>query len=211
MCASFKKFVGALRIVFDLVATDREKARELSRLQQGADSVCDYAIRFRTLATESRWNDTALYDVFLKGLSDPIQDLLVPLDLPPDLDSLISLTIRTDNRLQERKQQCGSSSVSATTPDSSAALGRTAPRRFPPEQCLRPSAEQLEEPMQLGRSRLSREEQQRRSQEGKCFYCGTLSRRLPRESGPGGESFHSRHPHPTKINYGKDHAPWQRL
>ena len=65
VCASFKKFVGALRIVFDLVATDREKARELSRLQQGADSVCDYAIRFRTLATESRWNDTALYDVFL--------------------------------------------------------------------------------------------------------------------------------------------------
>ncbi|KAK0136995.1 Retrotransposon-derived protein PEG10 [Merluccius polli] len=106
VCALFKKFVGALRIIFDPVATDREKARELSRLKLGADSVCDYAIRFRTLATESGWNDTALYNVFLKGLSDPIQDLLVPLDLPPDLDSLISLAIRMDNRLQERKQRC---------------------------------------------------------------------------------------------------------
>ena len=125
MCASFKKFVGALRIVFDLVATDREKARELSRLQQGADSVCDYAIRFRTLATESRWNDTALYDVFLKGLSDPIQDLLVPLDLPPDLDSLISLTIRTDNRLQERKQQLRGSRAHCATSIPSRAMSST--------------------------------------------------------------------------------------
>lgn len=35
----------------------------------------------------------ALYDVFLKGLADPVQEQLLPLDLPADLDSLIALTI----------------------------------------------------------------------------------------------------------------------
>ena len=65
--------------------------------------MCDYAIRFRTLASESGWNTTALYDVFLKGLANPILERLLPLDLPTDLDSLIALAIRTDNRLEEFK------------------------------------------------------------------------------------------------------------
>lgn len=81
-----------------------ERRHELCNIRQGSDSVNDYAIRFRTLATDSGWNDTALYNVFLKGLSDQIQDLLLPLDLLSDLDSLITLAIRTDNCLQERKR-----------------------------------------------------------------------------------------------------------
>ncbi len=103
ICESLCEFTETLRRAFDPISSDQEKARELSNIKQGMDSVCDYAIRFHTLATDSRWNATALYDVFLKGLSDQIQDLLVPLDLPSNLDSLITLAIRTDNRLQERK------------------------------------------------------------------------------------------------------------
>ncbi|KAK0151824.1 hypothetical protein N1851_006805 [Merluccius polli] len=79
---------AALTKTFDPVTSSREKAQELSSLKQGSGSVCDFAIRFRTLAAESGWNDTALYDVFLKGLAAPLQDLLVPLDLPSDVDSL---------------------------------------------------------------------------------------------------------------------------
>ena len=59
--------------------------------------MCDYAIHFRRLAAESGWNNTALYDIFLKGLSPDIQDLLIPLDLPTTLDALIALAIRTDS------------------------------------------------------------------------------------------------------------------
>lgn len=70
----------------------------LSIIKQRMDSVCEYAIRFQTLATDSRWNSTALHDVFLKGLSDQIQDLLAPLDLPSSLDPMITIAIRTDNR-----------------------------------------------------------------------------------------------------------------
>lgn len=61
--------------------------------------MCDYAIRFCTLAAQSGWNDTALYDVFLKGPAAPIQDLFIPLDLPDDIDALIALAIRMDNWL----------------------------------------------------------------------------------------------------------------
>ena len=74
-------------------------------MTQGKDFVCDYAIHFRTLAAESGWNNTALYDIFLKGLSADIQDLLVSLDLPTSLDALITLAIRTDNRQTQLHKQ----------------------------------------------------------------------------------------------------------
>ena len=78
-------------------------------LKQGSTSVCEYAIRFRTLAAESGWNAMALYDVFLKGLAAPIKDLLVPLDLPPVVDTLIALAIQTDIQLVQLRRQTGSS------------------------------------------------------------------------------------------------------
>lgn len=67
--SSLTDFQAALTRTFDPVKTDREKAQELTGLRQGKGSVCDYAIRFCTLAAVSGWNSTALYDVFLKGLA----------------------------------------------------------------------------------------------------------------------------------------------
>ncbi|XP_073319185.1 uncharacterized protein [Pagrus major] len=151
-------FKTALMRTFDPVSTDREKARELSRLTQGRDSVCDYAIRFHTLAVESGWNNTTLYDVFLKGLAAHIQQLLLlPLDLPADLDSLISLAIRTDNRVCELRQPRSSGSMSERSPRSPAPGGQ-APRYSPPEHCLPSPTAREEELMQLGRTRLTPEE-----------------------------------------------------
>lgn len=78
------------------MSTNSEKARK-----QGGGSVCDYAIHFYTLVVESGWNTTAFYDIFLKGLSTPIWKLLVPLDLPPYLDSLIAQANWRDNWIHE--------------------------------------------------------------------------------------------------------------
>ena len=137
--------------------------------------MCDYAIHFRTLATDSGWNSTALYDVFLKGLSDQIQDLLVPLDLPSSLDSIITLAIRTDKRLQERRRDCNqaSSSIDRRRPHaaSSPATWQCLPHLLPPASGQKTSSEK-EEPMQLGQAKLSTEEHRRHLQEGRCFYCG---------------------------------------
>lgn len=66
VCDTLAGLQGALTKTFDPVSSSREKAQELSNLRQGRDSVCDYAIHFRTLAAESGWNNAALYDVFLK-------------------------------------------------------------------------------------------------------------------------------------------------
>ena len=73
VCGSIAAFQAALTKTFDPVSSHREKAQELSTLKQGKDSVCDYAIQFHTLAAESGWNNIALYDVFLKGLSPPFK------------------------------------------------------------------------------------------------------------------------------------------
>ena len=150
------------------MSSHREKAQELSTLKQGRESVCDYAIQFRMLAAESGWNNIALYDIFLKGLSPAIQDLLVPLDLPTSLDELIALAIRTDNRRNQlRRQREPKPGVREGTIAAPEPRWRTA-SLIASEKPL----QHVEEPMQLGRARLSLEERQKRQQEGRCFYCG---------------------------------------
>ena len=148
-CETIAGFQMVLTRTFDPVCSSREKAQELSTLRQGKDSVCDYAIHFRTLAAESGWNNAALYDVFLKGLSADIQDLLVPLDLPTSLDALIALAIRTDNRrtqLQKHREgKRGDRDRHAASQESRWPI----PYRAPPEN---PQTHPDEEPMQLGRA-----------------------------------------------------------
>lgn len=61
--------------------------------------VNNYAICFHMLAKDNRWNTAALTDVFLKGPTEQIQDLFILMDLPSDLDSLIALAVKTDQRL----------------------------------------------------------------------------------------------------------------
>uniref|UniRef100_A0A8P4GTJ9 Gypsy retrotransposon integrase-like protein 1 n=1 Tax=Dicentrarchus labrax TaxID=13489 RepID=A0A8P4GTJ9_DICLA len=182
ICQSGDWFIEALRRVFDPTTSGRETARKLSSIRQGKDSVSDYAIRFRTLATDSGWNSTALYDAFIKGLADSIQDLLVPLDLPEDLDSLIALAVRTDHRLTEQKRDKSQATVFLDH-----ARGRPSPASHGWRDSIRSSSpvprratppSYLEEPMQLGRAKLSAEERRRRLQEGRCFYCGQLGHLL---------------------------------
>eukprot|EP00064_Thunnus_orientalis_P019626 superscaffoldBa00004989_g19750 len=174
VCRSLLLFSKTFTQIFQQTAPGREAARALVKLRQGKKRVSDYAIEFRTIAAESDWNQPALFDVFLDGLSDTIKDQLPPLDLPAELDLLIALAIKIDKCLYERergrtrpcgspplqrRQQAGSSSFSPwrRTADSTTASPPT-----------------TEEPMQLGRTHLTPEESQRRVSEGHCIYCGQL-------------------------------------
>ena len=74
------------------------------QIKQHSHPVIDYAIEFRTAASDSGWNTPALIDAFMNGLADPIKDCLAPLDLPQDLDTFISMATRVDNRLRERER-----------------------------------------------------------------------------------------------------------
>ena len=101
-CSKYKDFTDEMRKVFDRSFSGRDAAREIMKLRQGAPSVYDYAIDFRTLAASCGWNDDALFDAFLNGLSDPVKDELASRELPKNLAGLMDLTGRVDARLRQK-------------------------------------------------------------------------------------------------------------
>ncbi len=159
-CASFRSFSEELKKVFDHAASGREAARLLAELRQGDRTVTDYSIEFRTLAAECGWNSEAQWDMFLYGLSESIKDEIYSLDLPTGVDKLIDLAIQVDSRLRRRGQRI-----------------RRGLLATPPVHCSSIPGETVfslpdSEPMQMGRSRLSQQEKQRRRERGLCLYCG---------------------------------------
>lgn len=70
-------------------------------LRQGRRAILDYAIEFRTLTANCRWNSSALTNTFLSGLSQRIKDQLISLDLPDNLDNVIAVINKIDRRLQD--------------------------------------------------------------------------------------------------------------
>jgi hypothetical protein len=67
--------------------------------------VADYAVDFHTMAAKSAWNRESLLDTFLHRFSEEVKDNLAARELPTDLNSLITLTIRIDGWLRERKRE----------------------------------------------------------------------------------------------------------
>ena len=76
----------------------REAARKLIQLWQDSCSVADYMVDFRMLAVESAWNQEALFDMFLQGISEEVKDELAAREIPTDLDSLIAFPILIDGQ-----------------------------------------------------------------------------------------------------------------
>ncbi|KAF7640739.1 hypothetical protein LDENG_00018860, partial [Lucifuga dentata] len=93
-----------MKKVFDHPVQGKDAAKRLLSLRQGSRSVAEYSIDFRVLAAESGWNEEALQGAYLQGLTEKIKDELAARDDTNSLDSLISLSIRLDNRLRERRR-----------------------------------------------------------------------------------------------------------
>uniref|UniRef100_A0A8C5I165 CCHC-type domain-containing protein n=1 Tax=Gouania willdenowi TaxID=441366 RepID=A0A8C5I165_GOUWI len=163
LCESVDVFADALSKIFDRRPGGQEAARALAALRQGRRSVIDYAIEFRTLSADCTWNEASLRDTFLYGLTGPVRDQLFPMDLPEDLDSLIALAVKMDNRL----------AVRATNAREDHAPLRPAPQQ---ERSLT-AAQHPDEPMQLGRTGISTQERHRRLTSGLCLYCGQQGHR----------------------------------
>ena len=152
--------------MFDHPLGGRDAANWLFQLRQGSTSVAEYAVLFRTLAAECGWNEEALMAAFRQGLAGGIKDELAAKDPVSDLDSLIDQTIRLDNRLRERRRE--------RQPDSRSSSGATASTFSSPQwpRGLQSNPPSSEEPMQLGGTRLSQAERDRRMRERCCLYCG---------------------------------------
>lgn len=162
---SYRSFTQELLKVFDGPVRGREAAKRLMSLRQGALSVAEFSVEFRTLAADSKWNSEALIDHFLNCLTGTLKDKLATRDLPETLDALIDLAIRLDNRLRERHWDRRSSFTFQ-----SSAVDPTPPA-WP---SLDSSSASTVEPMQVGRAHLSPSERNKRLQAGECLYCGGL-------------------------------------
>ncbi|KAI7810722.1 Pol polyprotein [Triplophysa rosa] len=95
-CASFEEFRKEMERLFDRSVSGDEAATRLSRLKQGRASITEYSIQFQTLSAACKWNAPALRARFLEGLSDAISEELAVMDVPEDLEGLISLALRVE-------------------------------------------------------------------------------------------------------------------
>lgn len=91
-----------MRELFEHPVRGKDASKRLCSLRQGSRSVAEYVIDFRTLAVEAGWNEESLQAVFHQGLSEQIKDELISYPEPSDLDKLVALSIRIDNRCRER-------------------------------------------------------------------------------------------------------------
>ena len=164
VCSDYDAFTEEMRKVFDHPVRGREASQRLLHLRQGSRSVASFAVEFRTLAAESGWNEEALLGVFLNALGNDIKDQLTSREEATSLDHLISLAIRTDNRLRERRREKSQHAVPTSSFEPPAASRFILP--VPPRNVRSP------EPMQIGRTHLSPEERERRMRSGACLYCG---------------------------------------
>ncbi|XP_036066925.1 uncharacterized protein LOC118598371 [Oryzias melastigma] len=103
-----RRFSEELKTVFDPIQPHREAARQLTKIRQGRDTVDDYVIRFRTMASYSKWNEEALYDMFYEGLSDVVKDELAARELPGRiwLNTCVSLSLLSSPQVNPRTRAC---------------------------------------------------------------------------------------------------------
>ncbi|MGL5840211.1 MAG: hypothetical protein ACRCYK_00025, partial [Aeromonas hydrophila] len=159
--SSFSYFAGMIRKVFEHPASGKDISVQLMELRQGSEAAADYAIRFRTLAAQSRWNDAALWAVFHAGLNPALQTELACHMEATSLSQFMATAIRLDNlQLQHR---AGTSASAAARPR----MRTDYPGR----------GEGNPEPIQLGRSRLAEQECRPHGQMRLCYNCG-FSRHL---------------------------------
>lgn len=53
---------------------------------------------------DSGWNNSALTDAFLHGLSPKVKDQLISLDIPDNLDGVIALTNKINRQIQDSEK-----------------------------------------------------------------------------------------------------------
>ncbi|KAF7698237.1 nephrocystin-4-like, partial [Silurus meridionalis] len=165
-CSTFTAFSEELRKVFGSATPRQDATRSLLSSSQGERSVAEYAADFRTDATDSGWDRTALYDTFFRGLSAQVKDELAARELPPGLDALIALAIQIDRRIRERRSERFTRHPERTyhTPPT---RHHTPPRTTPASEASSPP-----QPMEIARRHLSLSEKERRRSQGLCLYCG---------------------------------------
>lgn len=179
----FGRFMDELKRLFSDPNAKTKSQILLKKLKQGTGSVIHYSARFRTMVVDTGYNEEAKMAAFRTGLSDQIKDILATtLADPETLEDLISLAIKIDTRIFDRKMETivpgGGNRVAAvnstatgtvamamsTTGDNHGSATRTSYGTS--------SASQNGSNSPKGRKKISNLERQRRIQNNLCLYCG---------------------------------------
>lgn len=115
----------------------------------------------------------------MRGLNEAIKDSIVGSVETSDLQELITLAIKVDNRLRERRRERFQVSETGATVFSASDY----PCRVPESKATNtstPSSPSVctEKPMQLGWNRLTPAEWNRRFKDGLCISCGEPGHQL---------------------------------
>uniref|UniRef100_A0A670JH06 DUF4939 domain-containing protein n=1 Tax=Podarcis muralis TaxID=64176 RepID=A0A670JH06_PODMU len=150
-------FCNHLETVFGNPLKESQANRAIRQLRQDKSTAAAYATEFRLLAQDLSWNDSALRDQYLEGLSDEILDQLAMMDRPTTLDALIQRSLQIDDRLEDRRQARdhqhsrllapvlpSRSTPTAELPVEPTQLGAARPRLSPSEKTRRPKARRKE-------------------------------------------------------------------
>lgn len=165
---NYGQFVFEFKAFFEDANAQRHAADALGRLKQGKGSCLSYATKFRRLAYETGFNNGALINFFRKGLNEDIKDRLAnALEEPEDLEELITLCVKIDQRLYDRRVEKAGNVKYAFTPP------RFAPR---PQSGVTPM--DLDSAQMDKFKKLTPEEKKRRYEQGLCLYCGEKSHKL---------------------------------
>ncbi|RXN12185.1 Pol poly [Labeo rohita] len=157
---SLDYFIDQIREVFEYPAGGRDISTQIINIKQGNRTAAEFAVEFRTLAAQSRWNHISLKAMSYHSLNPDLQTELTCRREDSSFSEFVSLAIKIDNLMRQapkRKVDKGNSRSSQVFSTS----------RPPPQ----------EEPMQLNNSRLSEEERERRRLHRLCYYCGESGHR----------------------------------
>ncbi len=145
---AYDTFIRQFREVFEHSASGKEVGEELIALRQGNSTAADYTLTFRTLAAQTGWENEPLRLLYRNGLNEELQSELACRDEGRTLEQFMELTIRIDNLMRSRRVHRSALPIPTNQ-------GTPEP-----------------EPMQVGVTRLSAEERERRIRQHLCLYCG---------------------------------------
>ncbi|KAI2653667.1 Transposon Tf2-9 polyprotein [Labeo rohita] len=144
---TFDAFLQHFCEVFEHPAGGKSAGDQLLSLSQGKRTAADYALTFRTLATQTTWVEDTLKVQFCRGLCHELQSELACRDEGRSLNEYINLAIQVDNLIRSRRPSHTSTRLPLeTTPTTEA--------------------------MQVGTVHLTLEERERRMLNHLCLYCG---------------------------------------
>lgn len=152
----FELFILEFEATFGDSDKIRTASNKIRSLTQGSRPASAYASEFHQIACDLDWGESALISQFNSGLKGDVKDLLLSLEDPASLNQAISMVVRCDNCLFERRQE----------------------RHL--ENPFRPSIPQTsstppDDPMQVDTVRfrpLTPAERERRRSNNLCLYCG---------------------------------------